>query len=452
MRRVAARFPDELVVIGVHSPKFDAERETSALAAAVARHGIEHPVVNDHDFAVWKAYGARAWPTVVLIDPQGYVLAQQAAEVEAEELSRQLAGWIVEYRERGALTSEPMPFLAGPAAPPAGLLAFPAKVAIGRVDGESPGTNGLRAWVADTDHHRVLELALDLTRPRARLLRVFGGGAPGLADGAAERAAFRRPHGLASNGDTLYVADTDNHALRAIDLASGQVRTVAGTGEIARQLALPGGDPKRVALRSPWDVFAVDDILFVAMAGSHQIWVLMEERELLILAGTGREALVDGPVSEASFNQPSGLAMAGVYLFVADAEASAIRAVTLEGDVGVTTIVGRGLFEFGDRDGRGDDVRLQHPTGIAWAAPSLYVADTYNDKVKRLDLETREATTVAGGGAADGRESAGAGPAFAQPEGLAAGDGFLLVADTNNHRLRRVDPTSGEVETVEIEA
>jgi hypothetical protein len=453
LRRVAARFPDELVLIGVHSPKFDAERDTPALAAAVARHGIEHPVVNDRDFAVWQAYGARAWPTVVLVDPQGYVLAQQAGEVEAAELIRQLESWIAEYRERGALTSEPMPFATRSAERPRGLLAFPAKVAIETAAGPA------RAFVADTDHHRVLELALAEDGRRARLLRSFGSGEPGLLDGEGERATFRRPHGLTSNGTTLYVADTDNHALRGIDLASGRVRTLAGTGEMARRFVprfgSPDGDPRKVSLRSPWDVFAVEDVLFVAMAGTHQIWVLMEERELLVLAGTGREALVDGPVAEASFNQPSGLALAGVYLFVADAEASAIRAVTLDDEARVSTVVGAGLFDFGDVDGRGDEVRLQHPTGICAApgaeggAPRLYVADTYNDKVKRIDPATREVVTVAGGPAAGGGGAAP--PPFAQPEGIAAGAGFLLVADTNAHRLQRIDIASGRVETVEID-
>jgi DNA-binding beta-propeller fold protein YncE len=433
LRRVAERFPEELVVIGVHSPKFDAEKETPALEAAVERHGIRHPVVNDRDFAIWQAYGARAWPTVVLVDPQGYVLAQTAGEVDAVEVIAQLETWVAEYRQRGALTAEPMPFVMRPAAAPAGLLAFPAKVA---VDGD-------RAWVADTEHHRVVELALLYGATRARLVRVFGRGDEGFDDGAAERASFRRPHGLSRAGDALYVADTDNHALRAIDLGSGEVRTLAGTGEKARGLVDPGDDPRGVALRSPWDVLAVEeDLVLVAMAGSHQIWALVEGRELKIVAGTGREALVDGPAASACFNQPSGLAMAGPYLFVADAEASAIRALTFAEDgVRVSTVVGRGLFEFGDVDGKGDDVRLQHTTGIAWSVPYIYLTDTYNDKVKRLDPSTLEVTTLAGGSGV-----------LAQPEGLAAGDGFLLVADTNLHRIRRVDLVDGRVATLEIES
>jgi hypothetical protein len=447
LRRVAARFPDELVVVGVHSPKFPAERETANLAAAVARHEIEHPVVNDRDFAIWQDYGARAWPTVVLVDPQGYVLAQHAGEVAADELGEQLAGWIAEYRERDALTAEPRPFVARPAPRPSGLLAFPAKVAV----------RGGLAWVADTDHHRVVELELHDGGRRATVTRVFGGDAAGFADGAGAAASFDRPHGVATSGTTLYVADTGNHALRAVDLATGAVRTLAGTGEMARRLVPPQGDPRRTPLRSPWDVLAVEDVLFVAMAGAHQVWVLMEERELLILAGNGREALVDGPVAEASFNQPSGLALVGNHLLVADAEASAVRAVALVDDARVQTIVGQGLFEFGDRDGRGAEVRLQHPTGLAWAGAHLYVADTYNDKVKRLDPVTGEVTTVAGGGsggAGNGRgriDGQGVAARFAGPEGLAAGDGWLLVADTDHHLLRRVDLATAEVETVEVE-
>jgi hypothetical protein len=457
LRRVAERFPQELVVIGVHSPKFPAERETPNLAAAVARHQIQHPVVNDRQFAIWQAYGARAWPTVVLIDPQGYVLAQHAGEVSAEELGAQLEDWIAEYRERGALTEEPLPFAVAPAAPPSGLLAFPAKVAVA----------GARAWLADTDHHRVLELELHDHARRATLRTVFGSGEAGMADGAGSVARFRRPHGVTVHGSRLYVADTENHSLRGIDLETGVVHTLAGTGEMARRLVPPrGGDPRDTPLRSPWDVLAVEDVIFIAMAGSHQVWVLMEERELLILAGNGREALVDGPVAEASFNQPSGLALARNYLFVADAEASAVRAVALVDDARVMTVVGQGLFEFGDVDGVGPDVRLQHAAGISWGAPYLWLADTYNDKVKRLDPESGEVVTFAGGGgsgraggdghvsARSGRESVdgrGSEATFAGPQGIAAGDGWLLVADTDHHLLRRVDLTTAEVTTVEIE-
>jgi hypothetical protein len=445
LRRVAARFPEHLVVVGVHSPKFPAERETANLAAAVARHEITHPVVNDRDFAIWQAYGARAWPTVVLVDPQGYVLAQHAGEVVADELIRQLEGWIAEYRERGALTDEPMPFVARPAPAPTGLLAFPAKVAL----------RGDTAWVADTDHHRVLELALADGGRRATLRRIFGSGVAGFRDGAAADAQLHRPHGLSANAGALYIADTENHALRRIDLATGDVRTLAGTGEMARGIATPGGEPLATPLRSPWDVLAVEDILFVAMAGSHQVWVLMEERELLLLAGNGREALVDGPVATASFNQPSGLAIVGNHLFVADAEASAIRAIALVDEARVGTLVGQGLFEFGDLDGVGDAVRLQHAAGIAWAGAHLFIADTYNDKVKRLDPASGEVVTVAGGGKrqpASGIDGIGPQATFAGPEGIAAGDGFLLVADTNHHALRRLDLGSGNVETVALES
>jgi hypothetical protein len=323
---------------------------------------------------------------------------------------------------------------------PSGPLAFPAKLAVADE----------RVFVADTDHHRLLELRLAAGSRTATLVRAYGSGEEGFADGTAERATFRRPHGVALQGETLYVADTENHALRKVDLQSGAVRTLAGTGELARHFLAPQGDPRRVALRSPWDVLAIEDVVFVAMAGSHQIWVLMEERELLILAGNGREALVDGPVAEASFNQPSGLAFARGHLFVADAEASAVRAVRLDDEAKVTTLVGQGLFEFGDVDGEGEEVRLQHATGIAWSEPHLFLADTYNNRVKRLDIRDGSVTTVAGSGAMGAEDGTGAGASFFGPEGIAAGPGCLLVADTNNHALRRLDPTSGRVETVTI--
>ncbi len=126
----------------------------------------------------------------------------------------------------------------------------------------------------------------------------------------------------------LYVADTENHAIRAINLGSGRVRTIAGTGEKAHR-RLGVGDPTSTPLRSPWALWAEGNILFIAMAGSQQIWVMVGEGQIGPFFGNGREALVDGTAVEASFNQPSDLSLGMGHLFVADSEASAIRAISL---------------------------------------------------------------------------------------------------------------------------
>ncbi len=434
-------------MIGVHSAKFPAEQLTANIREAVMRHGIQHPVVNDADFAIWNRYSVRAWPTVVLIDPQGKVAAQQAGEIDAGDVSAAIDDLLAEAGQAGLLNCEPLAVLRTESSlEPARPLRFPSKLLY---------ASGDRLFIADTGHHRILEVQLSEDGLRGEIVRTFGAGEPGFADGPIRQAQFHDPHGLAlqstPRGDLLLVADTENHAVRAIDLVRETVRTIAGTGEKGRS-RLGGGSPTGTDLRSPWALALLGDALLIAMAGAHQIWVLLDQERLGVFAGDGRERLVDGPRAEAGFNQPSDLALMGGLLFVADSEASAVRAITLDGDPQVYTLVGQGLFEFGDVDGVGAEVRLQHPTGIAAAQqpPMLYIADSYNHKVKALDPMTGAVATLIGAG----RPGAADGP-FGQaelyePEGLALFDDRLYIADTNNHLIRVANLTARTVHTLAI--
>lgn len=442
MRRLRQQFPDTLVVVGVHSAKFPAEKPTAAIREAVLRHGIQHPVVNDAAFQIWQQHAIRAWPTVVLVDAHGKIVASQSGEVVPEELAPEIQRLVNEADSAGILNRAPLD-LALPAeedGQPRQPLRFPSKIL---------ATSGRRIFVADTGHHRVVELQIDRDGRRADIVRIFGNGTPALRDGPAGEAAFHEPRGLALVESRLYVADTGNHAVRAIQLGSGQVRTVAGTGYKAHG-AFELGPPLETPLRSPWALAAVEDLLFIAMAGSHQIWVLMEETQIGPFAGNGREALVDGPRAEASFNQPSDLALGLDHLFVADAEASAVRAIRLNESPKVFTLVGQGLFEFGDLDGRGAEVRLQHPVGLAFEGGLLYVADTYNHKVKTLDPRSGEVKTLFGAGQAGRADGLYRRALLNEPEGLAIAGRTLYVADTNNHVLRAVDLDRRLVHTLEV--
>jgi sugar lactone lactonase YvrE len=436
LRRLERAWERELVVVGVHSPKFAAERETEALRQAVLRLAVDHPVVNDRDFRIWQAYAVRAWPTLMFIDPEGRVIGRHEGEFPYEPFDRLVRSMVEEFDALGLLDRRPLE--RAPARPAdESPLCFPGKVAA-----DASG----RLAVSDTGHHRVVLADHDGT-----VVRVVGCGAPGLEDGPAERARFTRPQGLALAGGTLYVADTGNHALRRVDLATGRVTTVAGTG--ARLAgARAGGPPLGTALASPWDLAVVDGILYVAMAGTHQVWAMpLAGGDIKPHAGTGREALEDGPRLAASLNQPSGLATDGARLFVADSEASAVRVVELGPDGRVRTIVGEGLFEFGDRDGVGPHaVRLQHPLGVAWHDGLLYVADTYNHKVKRLDPATGECRTLLGTGEPGHRDGPAARARLHEPGGLAVAGGRLYIADTNNHAVRVADLARGVVETLAV--
>lgn len=447
MRRLKEKFPNELVVIGVHSAKFPTEGQTENIGEAARRHGIEHPVVNDAGFKIWNSFNVHAWPTLVFIDPNGEVIGAQPGEINAEDFIPLIERMVAQYTASGDLDLRPVDVqpLAGPRRP----LSYPSKLLV---------TPQGRLYVADTGNHRVLELSFDPDKLSAKVERVFGSGRPGLQDGPAAQAAFHHPRGLAVSGDRLYVADSGNHAVRAIDLAGEMVRTVAGTGERGAGRRTQGS-PTEIELRSPWALLALpdatedgQDVLFIAMAGSHQIWILLGEERLGVFAGNGREALVDGPLAEASFNQPSDLALGMGHLLVADAEASAIRAIALTEEPRVVTLVGQGLFEFGDVDGRGADVRLQHASGIAFSdgANYVYIADSYNHKIKRLDPTSGEVLTLVGTGESGLRDGSFERAELHEPEGLALYEGRLFIADTNNHLLRVADLAAQQVHTVTL--
>ena len=433
LKRLEEKYAEELVVIGVHSAKFENEGETENIRRIIQRYELEHPVVNDNRFQVWNAYGARAWPTFALIDPHGKVVGQHAGEGIYDLFDHVIGQMVNEFAddidptplelvlEREGLASSPLLF-------PGKVLADPA---------------GDRLFIADSNHNRIV-----ITDQEGVVRAVVGSGREGLVDGPYESARFFRPQGLALAGpDTLYVADTENHVLRRVDLARKTVTTVAGTGE-QTYTQIRSADALETPLNSPWDLYWQDGLLYVAMAGQHQIWVYDPETgNVSVFAGSGREELADGPRLRGGLNQPSGLAGNGETLFVADSEASAIRTVALDGDGRLGTIVGTGLFDFGDEDGVGDSVRLQHPLGIAYAPEGiLYVADTYNSKIKSVNPQTREARTFLGGARAGWRD--GVKPLFDEPGGLSLGDGTLYVADTNNHVIRAVDLDSGETRTL----
>lgn len=445
LAEVEERFADALTVVGVHSGKFVNERITRNIARACERLGVRHPVVNDRQFRTWREYAVRAWPTLVLVSPRGYVLHSRAGETSAEALSKTLGELMDRERSAGrSAAGEAPPVRTEPLPPPPGALRFPAKL-------HAAGDG--RLFVSDTGHHRVVEIALLGDGARGRVVRSFGSGEPGWRDGPAEESRFRSPHGLARSGSTLFVADTENHRVRTIDLGTGEVGTLAGTGRQAWPRD-DDGPAREVRLNSPWDLAWHRDALLVAMAGSHQLWRIdpgAGRAEALV--GSGAEELHDAPLREAALAQPSGLATDGATIYFADPEASAIRRAEPGGRT--STLVGTGLFDFGDRDGAGDEARLQHPLGVAWWGErgELLVADTYNHRLKRLDPRTRRATSFAGDGEPGLVDGGPDRARFWEPGGIAVDpDGRrAFVADTNNHAVRSVDLGSGEVTTVEIE-
>ncbi|HJT78546.1 MAG TPA: thioredoxin-like domain-containing protein [Gemmataceae bacterium] len=440
LAKLEKKYSNDLVVIGVHSGKFDNEKDNEHIRKAILRYEISHPVVNDADMKIWSTYGVHSWPTLCLIDPEGYYVGSAPGEGNYELLDKVIGKLVEIHRKKKTLDEKPRRFeLARYHEKGDSPLFFPGKVLADPASG--------RLFIADSTHHRIV-----ITTLEGKKIAVAGTGTPGKDDGAFAKATFNDPQGMALRGETLFVADRKNNLIRALDLKAQTVTTVAGTGALGDN-RFQGGPARKTALNSPWALYPHGNTLFIAMAGFHQIWALDLDKAFVgPYAGNGREAIEDGSLDTCSFAQPSGLTSDGKVLYVADSEGSAVRAVPMDGKGEVRTIIGNpgaidSLFTFGDVDGQGAAVRLQHALGIAYHDGKLYVADTYNSKIKVIDPGRRTSTTLLGG------EAGGwlAGPLLVEPAGVSVAGDKLFVADTNAHRVRVVDLKTRTVQTLALQ-
>ena len=407
MRKLEQQYPADIAVVGVHCGKFTGERVSANIRDASLRLGAAHPTINDRQFRLWRAYAVRSWPTLVVVSPRGYVVGMHAGEFEAEAIAPFIDRVVDEARASGTLDAREIRFPADAPSAVADVLAFPGKVA----------ADGNRVAIADSGHHRVIIGTVEPDAARMSVERIVGDDAAGFRDGSQPR--FDNPQGLAFHGDTLFIADAGNHAIRALELATGIVRTVAGTGRQARSSA----DIAAGAMSSPWDVAHDAGLLYVAMAGAHQLWTVdVASGAAVVHSGSGAEELHDGAHASAALAQPMGVSLSADAIYLADSESSAIRIADRDRTGGVRTIVGTGLFDFGDDDGIGDSVRLQHPQGVACAPDGrLLVADSYNGSLKWVDPSTARVTTWLRG--------------LHEPSGVAISGDRVFVAESNRHRV-----------------
>jgi len=435
------------VVIGVHSPKFAHEDDPESVRQAIVRYGITHPVILDSGRRTWDAYAVRGWPTVGLVDHQGYLLGKVAGESNRDRLDAIIGQALDAIEALPGINTEPLPIRLESdrndlvqTSP----LLYPGKVLADDVNQQ--------LFIADTGHHRIVAAQLDGTNSFE-----IGSGEPGAMDGDWATASFRSPQGMAldSERQLLYVADTGNHLIRCIDLTNQSVTTVAGTGK-QNNLRFPFGPARETALNSPWDITFVDGLLYIAMAGPHQIWRWDPATETVgVYAGSGGEGRLDGVARDAAFAQPSGITTDGRHLYIADSEISCIRALdTGAKDITVTTLAGGDLFDFGARDGVGDVARFQHPLGLVWVhsanrpAGMIFIADTYNHLIRWLDPATGQVKSFAGTtevSAIDGRRTTAT---FQEPSGISFAAGTLYIADTNNHAIRLIHMSDDTVTTL----
>ncbi|MBF0153278.1 MAG: redoxin domain-containing protein [Magnetococcales bacterium] len=425
LKHLENRFPDEVVVIGVHSPKFAAEESSRVVASAIARYAIRHPVIQDVGMRLWQKYGIQSWPTLVFISPTGKILGEVVGEPDLDALEEFVGQALGKARRKGELCQSPL--LRPAPEQPTGRFFFPVRIK------SIPGNNPARRWVVvDSGHHQIVILADDGTES-AR----FGDGLPGFQDGSPDTCRFFNPQGVVAATNTLYVADTFNHAIRQISLVTGLVTTLAGDGRRGFPLPATSTLAKETRLASVWDLEILEDRLFFANAGTHQLGTLhLTKGDISLLAGTGGEDLADGLAQSAMLAQPSGLALdpEQKILYFADSETSSVRTLHLSGEKRVATLIGKSLFDSGHVNGPLQRASLQYPRGLAWGEDRLWVADSFNHTVRVIHL--------AAGQIHDLDEFAclcAESPCLPlmEPAGVAVASAKrLLVCDTGNHRIR----------------
>ena len=421
LRQLQQKFSGALQVIALHTPKFDAERHAQVLRKTCNQLGVGVRVAHDPDFVAWQHYGIAAWPTIAVVDAAGVLREYLIGDRQRDALEALVTHLIAESGMRPFDGQAPQLRDTEPRVS----LAFPSGLCLSE----------RLLYVADTGHHCVLECTLE-----GRVMRRFGSGTADFMDGMTAAASFRSPRGISVSRDILYVADTGNHALRRIRLHDGDVLTVVGRGKPGQPVEGPAGNARTIALNQPWDVAAAEDKVFVALAGCNQIWALDRMQNRFVhVAGSGAMGVVDGDGRDSAFAQPGSLALVHSLLYVGDAAGSAVR--SLQTSTGkVQSLLGTGLFDFGDGVGQRTEAKLQYPLAVAKDpdAPYVWVLDSYNNAIKKLRLGGGEVLRF------DIEHK------LHRPSALAIGHGSLWVANTDAHEVLRIDAASGAVRRLPI--
>lgn len=444
LRKLEEKYADILTVVGIHSAKFNAEKSSENVREAVRRYGIGHPVVNDADFEIWKSYAARAWPTLMFLDPTGKVIGRHEGEFPVDALDQVLSGMIEEHEPLGNFVRGKLDLR--PETRPETQLSFPGKIT---ADAERE-----ILIISDSNHRRLIVSALD-----GQVEAVIGNGESPLADiehpgvlseRTFDQPLFDNPQGVVIDGETLYIADVGTHTIVKVGLVGGTAETIAGTGEQS-MFRHQGGDALTMPLNSPYDLSLHEGVLYVAMAGFHQLWSLdLAENTVSPFAGDGTEDIHDDLKSNARLAQPYGIEVSNNAVFFIDSETSALRVSAIADEGRVVTLVGKGLFDFGDVDAVGKDALFQHPQGLAVSKDVIYIADSYNNKIKSVAIGSLQVNTVAGSGKAGDMDGFNTVAQFSEPAGVAVAGNRVYIADTNNHKVKVMELDTKEVYMLEL--
>ncbi len=426
-----------VVFIGVHSAKFFNEKDRKNIEQAVMRYEISHPVLVDKEMTVWNKFGVSGWPTIVIIDPNGTLVYRQSGEGQRESIEDTIDVLLEKHEKSHTLAREPIK-ITSTIQKSNTTLSFPGKISI------SKG----RIAISDSNHNRII-----VTDLSGKIEHIIGSGKTGLVDGKFSDATFFRPQGVVWKDDSIFVADTENHALRIIDLQKNQVTTLVGTGKQGSWVS-PGGKGREIAISSPWDVAVKNNLVFIAMAGNHQIWTYDINTDVVRpFAGNGHENIIDGDRTQAQLAQTSGIFIYDDIVYFVDSETSSVREIDLKTNY-VRTIAGQGLFVFGHKNGNTDEALFQHPLGLCATSNKIFVADTYNSAVRVIDLENEKVSTIIGkhgmGGICKIGDPNCDTLGLYEPSDMELYEDKLYIADTNNHIIRVYDLKTNVLKTLDI--
>lgn len=433
LKYLEEKYKDEpFIVIGVHSPKFKNEKDLDNIKSAIARYEINHPVLADDQLILWQEYGINAWPSFLLIDVEGNVVGKVAGEGQRAVLSNAIKQALEEGTKSGKVAKKKIEIITDFNVE--SQLKFPGKLAI--------DSSQDILFVTDSNHNRILAIKLE-DNDIGSVIYSIGSGVAGMRDGTFEDAMFNKPQGMAFNNNELYVADTENHAIRLIDLDRKIVKTIAGTGKQGFKRFYKG-DALSVSLSSPWDLTLINNYLFIAMAGIHQLWRMdLNNNTIQNYVGSGKENIIDAKIQDAALAQPSGLSYdpSKNRLYFADSEVSALRYIDIEKGF-VKTLIGKGLFKFGLMNGKFETSLLQHPLGVDAHGDIVYIADTYNHAIRIANLKINEIENLIyrpkKGICKIGDQDCDVLPLF-EPNDVLKHKGKLYITDTNNHLIRIFD-------------
>ncbi len=426
IKRLEEKWKNELVILSIHSGKFPNEHNLQNLKNAVLKNKITHPVANDPNFQIWELYGISAWPSFVLIDPEGRIIARKVGEGVFEVFDKLIENIVLKSDVKQTLKQEKIGIIKENFLKiPNTYLYFPSKIAI--------SISGRELYISNSGVNNILVVHTQT----GSILEEIGGG-EGFEDGSFLNAKFSNPQGLFYKNETLFVADTKNHAIRKVDLVKKQVSTIMKPKKNERNYP-----------RSPWDITSRNSDLLVAMAGEHQIWLLDSQNNFKSYVGSGQEDLGDENAKNARLAQPSAIINYEDKIYFLDSETSSLRVYDPKQDQ-VVTLIGKGLFQFGDVDGKQNLALMQHPLGIAAEGQKIFIADTYNHKIKYYDLESQSLVSLAGNGKPELKDGEFSKASFNEPSGLVYQNQNLYVVDSNNHSIRVLDLKTRKVETLEF--